>query len=421
MPVALVGVALSLYGSYEQRRAAQKNQRSQSQALDYAKTAREDAVKELGNTKMFSTAEHFFPGLMAPSTGMVRKEQAARAAGQNAKNPGQLKNAQNKENKIQQQLNPWDFLKSSGYGGTPTASAAMGAPLSTPMTTTAPTHGGVDPTQLPTDVEAAAQPAAQPGVQPGVQDMPGVPGSGGANATAAPAAQGYGDDTTQTTTGKPLHGRAKKKANKQAANAEYMAQNPFQAPETTGRENQVYPGQLVMQHLMDQLQNPGRLESTTYERAQEQANQGLNAMVAQSMGRLTGLGVDPRSGIGQSVMQSGTLNFAKERNEAARDYSIAQEDLRRRDIQQGMDDYTNFLSTIFGMQKAKSAAKAGGPEQAYGSTTPGATAEVTGNIATQIGGSLVKYGTRPKEEKIPPGGGANIIGGAAGPEAPRTP
>jgi hypothetical protein len=58
-------------------------------------------------------------------------------------------------------------------------------------------------------------------------------------------------------------------------------------------------------------------------------------------------------------MQSAALSSAKQRSEAARDYSLAEEQLRRQDIQQGMANYLNFLSSVLGLSQARSAAAAG--------------------------------------------------------------
>jgi hypothetical protein len=122
---------------------------------------------------------------------------------------------------------------------------------------------------------------------------------------------------------------------------------------------QTTPGSLSVAHIMDYLMNPGNLSPVAYQRAQEQANTGLNTALGAIQGGLAGRGVDPSSGLGQQLMQSAALSSAKQRSEAARDYSLAEEQLRRQDIQQGMANYLNFLSSVLGLSQARSAAAAG--------------------------------------------------------------
>lgn len=108
-------------------------------------------------------------------------------------------------------------------------------------------------------------------------------------------------------------------------------------------------GELSMGHAINFLTNPGQIGTEQFERAQEQANVGLQTNIQGMMGGLTGMGVDPRSPMAQIMMQGAVNQSNKLRNEAARDLSIQQENLRRGDIQTGMTAYQNFLNQVFNL------------------------------------------------------------------------
>ncbi len=124
-------------------------------------------------------------------------------------------------------------------------------------------------------------------------------------------------------------------------------------------EGQKYPGQLVTEHMTNFLENPGQFSSALYERDQEQANQGLNAAVQGIQGGLAQAGVDPNSPLGQAQMRDAALDATRQRSEAARDYSLAKEGLRREDIAKATADYLAFLQATFGLQQSRAAAAAG--------------------------------------------------------------
>lgn len=431
----IAAAAMALYGAYEGKRTADKQKRAQDEAISYARSAREAAGRQLGGKKIWGAAEEYFPGLVAPPVAMVEarnklNDLGTKAEGEiaNAKNPKKLKywqhtvkKTQRASDSLEHQLNPWGYLQQNNMAGSvPSApqNPPMGAPLSGPIDTNdagaqPPIHGGVDPTNLPgsgvdmgmgTNTSGGAPTGA---VDPTTPATPppssGVPGTPGAGAAPPPAGQNSGQsDQTYRQNQTP---RQAKKAAKQQRKMDKLHKNDptFTANNNDVRSGQIYPGQLVMQHLQDLLQNPGRLEDTTYQRAQEQSNEALNMAEAAGTARVMGAGVDPRSGIGQITQENALLNFGKERNEAARDYSIAQEDLRRRDIQQGMEDYTNFLNMIFGLQGKRSNAKSGGTNEAYNyNTAAGGSSAAMGQSASQIGNAL---------------GGINYGGGSSGPSS----
>jgi hypothetical protein len=131
---------------------------------------------------------------------------------------------------------------------------------------------------------------------------------------------------------------------------------------------QVSVGQGVTNYLQQGINQPGQLSSVAYERDQEQANMGLNTALQGIAGQLATSGIDPSSPLGQSMVMAATLNAGQQRSEAARDYSLAQEALKREDLQQATQNYLSILSTIFGLQAQRAQAAAGTgftPAQAF--------------------------------------------------------
>lgn len=398
---------MALYGAYEGKRSKDKQERAQDEAINYAKDARHAASKQMGGGKIYGAAEEYFPGLVAPPTAYVEAKNKLNTAGadamkhlQTAKNPKKLKywqhqvaRDQRQSDKMERTINPHQYLQQNNMEGSvaPVTNPPMGNPL---PSTTAPLHGGVDPTTLAgsgvdmgmgANTGGAPVPTATDPAQPTPPPM-----SGGT--TAPPPASGgtNGGQTDQTYTQNVNPRRAKREAKRERKMAKLHANDPTYTPNVDdSRSGQIYPGQEVMKHLNDLLQNPGRLESETYQRAQEQSNMGLNVAEAAGTARVMGAGADPRSGLGLVTQENALLNFGKERNEAARDYSIAQEDLRRRDIQQGQEDYMNMLQLIFGLQGKRSNTKAGGPNEAYNfNTAAGGSNAAIGESASQIGNAL---------------------------------
>ena len=137
------------------------------------------------------------------------------------------------------------------------------------------------------------------------------------------------------------------------------ASRPETMPTVTQPMQYSSVGEGVVDRTSQMIQTPGQLSSVAYERDQEQANQGLNALTQALTGSLTGTGIDPNGPMGQSLTQSAVLSSNKQRNEAARDYSLAQESLGREDIQTAMANYANMLQLVFGLQGMRSTAAGG--------------------------------------------------------------
>lgn len=135
-------------------------------------------------------------------------------------------------------------------------------------------------------------------------------------------------------------------------------------PQPTGPAP-AYPGNLAVAWLLDMLMSPGRMDPSSYHRAQEQANVGLTGALQAGAGGLAGRGIDPGSELGQTLATSAALGAAGQRNEAARDYSLAQEQLRRQDIQQAIATYMNMLGASQNLQSGRAAALTSQPYQMY--------------------------------------------------------
>jgi hypothetical protein len=132
-----------------------------------------------------------------------------------------------------------------------------------------------------------------------------------------------------------------------------------------------------MQAIMSYFNNPGQMSPVTYERAQEQANIGEASAKSAATQGLTGRGIDPNSPMGAALASAASLGAGRQRNEAARDYSLAQEGLRRQDIQSAMASYFNVLNAIFGLAGQQTGAAAtnlasvNAQPQPYGAITSG--------------------------------------------------
>lgn len=123
--------------------------------------------------------------------------------------------------------------------------------------------------------------------------------------------------------------------------------------------NPSYGSQVVSQN-QGLIANPGQLSSTTYERGQAAANKG-EMMTQNAISGFAGKGIDLAStGVG-ALRESAALSGAHQRSDAARDYGLASETLRRTDIAAASDAYRQMLDQIFGMQKAQAAAIGGQP------------------------------------------------------------
>lgn len=367
----IASLALGAYSGYQQKRGAEKAEAGANMGTEAAKAARAGAVAALSDRKIYGASEFLFPGLvpnpigvgerslspfgggkgtlgpeesdkMSKKAAKLRAQSEKQAAlGHHKRSVMKAKHADRVDKRIsaaQAESDPWAYLNAQVPATTATPDARQAPPLSNPLDAT---HGGVTPAEIPHigPWPGQGQPT-NPNQPPAPTQTPSYPQTG----PGTPPAQPQPPTTPGPT----------------------APANPALAPQSAPQS----PGQLVMGHLMDYLKNPGQLGSETYERAQENANQGLN--VTRGLGNITGAGVDPRSGIGMATTQGGILNFAKQRNEAARDYSMAQEMLRRQDISQASQMYQDFLSQIFGLQGQRAAVGAGGPGAAYSGNQAGA-------------------------------------------------
>ena len=162
--------------------------------------------------------------------------------------------------------------------------------------------------------------------------------------------------------------------------------NPALAPatDTTGHANT--PGNAVMSAIMSYFNNPGEMSPVTYERAQEQANIGEASAKNAATTGLTGRGIDPNSPMGAALASAASLGAGRQRNEAARDYSLAQEGLRRQDIQAGMANYFNVLNTIFGLAGQQTGGAATNLNSVQGQPQPyGAIASGLSDLGNSVG------------------------------------
>jgi hypothetical protein len=109
------------------------------------------------------------------------------------------------------------------------------------------------------------------------------------------------------------------------------------------------------------MMNPGAMNPAAYERAQEQANVGLATDVRGITGGLTGRGIDPNTGLGRGMLSSAVNRNLGKRLDAARDYTMAQEQLFRGDIGMGMNQYLQMLQLLTNYQTGQASAAAGVP------------------------------------------------------------
>ena len=159
-------------------------------------------------------------------------------------------------------------------------------------------------------------------------------------------------------------------------------------------------GGMVTQHLQDKLANPGQLATETYERGQEQSNIGLNAAIQGILGGLTGAGVDPNSPMGQALVGASAATAGNQRNELARDFSLAKEALGRQDVEQGTTDYLRMLETILGLARSQAAAAGG---QGFPATNSVNTYTPFTDYFSVLGDRLGKYLNQSKQGGLPAG------------------
>lgn len=162
-----------------------------------------------------------------------------------------------------------------------------------------------------------------------------------------------------------------------------------------------YPGGLVTQRVTEQLANPGQLSPAAYERQQEQSNQQLRAAGSAITGSLAGGGVDPSSALGGALRQSAVAAAGKQRSEAARDYTLAQETLRRQDIAAATSQYIQSLQAIFGLAQQQAAA-AGGSQ--FPQVAPINTYQPISDFFGTLGSQLASRSSSGQSAKVGSGG-----------------
>lgn len=339
---ALVGLAGSVIGGAMNKSAAGEQAQAQQEGINMARQGRERAIKRLDDRHIWGAANWLFPGLLSMPYGpsMFGNYKSPYGGGGGFLTPTPEGASEFGTRKKQK--------KAIKRGELPNPSV-MGAPAA-------------DETQLPRQVP----------IPQGPQSFPITP----APTTTPPPSWGAGTNPP----GMPWNSGPTPPTGPQLGPGT-TAGSTFNGP--PGPPVATTPGDLVMQHLLEYLKNPGQLSSIGYERAQENANQGLNTGTQMLLGRLSGMGIDPtRSGFGQALGQNVALNFGRERNEAARDYTLAQEQLRRADISTGIKAYQDFLQTVFGLQGARANAAQGG---AY--PTIQNPVDPSGGLGTSIGTS----------------------------------
>lgn len=284
----------------------------------------------------------------------------------------------------------------------PPQAPMQGGHIKQPMAYRA-TGGPLQPGQ-PTVVGEQGPEVVQPGVGPA-----GPPAAG----TAPPPVAPLPSPTAPTTGGgqpipppAPTHG-GKGKGKPPRGNVTPPAPTGF-TPPTTGDPTL---GQLTSYWTNQFLTNPGQLSPIAYQRQQEQANMALNNQTQQLQSGLAAGGIDINSPAGQAMMQATLLNHQGQRQEAARDYSLAQENLFRQDIGQGINNYMAMLNQVFARQAQKGGLVAGAP-MPYNANA-GAGQNMWGNILGSLGSVIAGTDWSRGSQTTAGSGGANNPRGAA--------
>jgi hypothetical protein len=151
---------------------------------------------------------------------------------------------------------------------------------------------------------------------------------------------------------------------------------------------------MITGHMDDALTNPGQLSAVTFERAQEQANIGQQGASMAAGGELAGSGISSASPLYNAIQSSIGASAGIARGEAARDYSLAQEALKRDDIARETEKYLKILQTIFGLAGLQAQAAAGtGFSPAYAvNTNEGLSAHIA-----SLGNYLQNYFDQKKK------------------------
>lgn len=116
---------------------------------------------------------------------------------------------------------------------------------------------------------------------------------------------------------------------------------------------QMFPGlqggQGQFSNIAQLLSNPGALSPGAYERAQEQANLGQQAMLQQLSNSMGRGGWGANSGMNRVLQQGAMATAMNQRNEANRAFTQMSEQLKRGDLQQAMQSYLAAMSNLSGL------------------------------------------------------------------------
>lgn len=158
---------------------------------------------------------------------------------------------------------------------------------------------------------------------------------------------------------------------KDAANQRLqMGMNAGSASNITNQLNSIFgsspQGAALGNQLLQLLQHPGQLSPAAYERGQEQANQTTQAMQQAANVRLGASGWGANSGMNKAMQEAAAAQGGVLRNQANRDFTMLQEQLKRQDIQQASQAYLGLLNDLTNMANIQANAAAQWPWQSQG-------------------------------------------------------
>ena len=350
-----IGAGTGLVSGYLGYRGAQEQAESARIASDRAENARQESMEALSDTNIFDMSNWLFPGLFAgssagPSQGAARAGRGGTRADRVA---ARTQNPRNVLEALERDPRLAHMLRRGRAGNRPAEPRALGGPVQPGAPYVVGEQG---PELMVPD---------QPGTVVPNPGPPGPPGSGGSGnpvgnpvappPVAAPVPPVVTPDNPVAPDAAGGGGVLPPQQGVQGGANLVPNQQTGAQPAGTGAT----PG-LAVARTEGLLQNPGQTSPAYYERQQEQANQGLSTATAAIGGDLSGRGVDPNSGLGQTMQQSAVLDSQRLRSEAARDQSLIEEGLRREDIQAGVSQYLSYLQTLFGLAGLRSGAAAGG-------------------------------------------------------------
>lgn len=382
---ALIGAAGSIIGGMFGKKGAKQQAKADALALQYAEMARARARQHLSQGGIFNASHDLFPGLLKnPNTGAYHARMPWGTKRMDMTTPfgptGRLNAPGGTPMSVLQQL---PALPRRATGGPvqqnqPYLVGEKGPEVMVPQQPGTVLPNPVKPPQTPQTAMTQMAPGSGLGGGGGAQEVP-PGGGGGGGFPSAPAAPAPGGNTT----GGAMAGATATPADQNV--------NPAYG---------LGPGELATGRMWDYLANPGQVSTTAYERAQEDANRNLNTSLTGIMGGLTGRGIDyGRGGMGQIMAQNAILNAGKQRNEASRDLSQLEETMRREDINTGVNQYLQFLSTVFGLQGSRANAELGASFPSAG-TNANPYAGIASGIST-AGYLLGKYFDQRNQQAAP--------------------